>query len=59
MITVCKSRVIPRERGWERRVNKKERVRIIGIVSNVISENSLRKILVLGIKDKNFFSLKF
>ena len=59
--TVCKSKVIPSERGCDNRVNRNDNVRIIGIVRSVISENSLKKILVLGIKDKSiiFFSLKF
>ena len=37
-----------------RRVNRKDKMRINGIKSRVISENSLNKILVLGIKDKVF-----
>ena len=49
------NRVSPIDRGWRRRVNKNDNIKIEGIKSKVITENSLNKILVLGIKDKVLF----
>lgn len=48
-------------KGWESWVNKTEKEIKRGIVNIKISENSLNKILVLGIKVKESisFSLKF
>ena len=57
--TVWRSKVIPRDKGCESRVNRNERVRIKGRINNIISENSLKKILVLGIKDKSIFLWSF
>lgn len=54
------NKVNPMARGWESCVNKTDKVRSKGVVNIKMSENSLKKILVLGIEDKVLaFSLKF
>ena len=46
-------RISPIDRGWTRRVKSRERIKTMGIIIIVISENSLSKILILGIKEKD------
>ena len=46
--------MIPIVKGWSNRVNIKEDITIIGDIAimRVITENSLMKILALGVNDK-------
>lgn len=48
------SKVNPIESGWAKRVNTRERIKIRKRSITVISENSLDKILTLGVKDKDY-----
>ena len=54
IINVCKIRVSPRARGWESWVNDRDRDKdsINDEIMIRMSENSLKKILILGIRDR-------
>ena len=56
---VWRSKTNPKAKGCLSWVNKKDKSKIRGVISN-ISENSLKRILVLGTKGKsNFFLWSF
>ena len=53
---VWNKRATPIDKGWQSRRKSRLINKIIGTVKNKISENSLSKILILGIKDGRIFS---